>query len=152
MQKWFGDNDILMYSTHNEDKSVVPERFIRTLMGKICKNITANDSKSYLGYLNTLIDECINNYCSTGEKPLNADYCALNEEIRMNPKSPKVKVGDRVSITKYKNMFSKVYTENWSSEIFVIDSVLKTDPWTDIIKYLNREKILGSFYEKNNIE
>ena len=35
MQKWLDDNDILMYSTHNEGKSVVAERFVKTLKGKI---------------------------------------------------------------------------------------------------------------------
>ena len=60
----------------------------------------------------------------------------------------KFKVNDRVRITKYKNIFSKGYTENWSREIFIIDSVLKTNPWTYKLKDLNGEKIIGSFYEK----
>ena len=51
-------------------------------------------------------------------------------------------------ITKYKNIFGKGCTENWSRVIFVIDSVLKTNPWTYKIKDLNVEKIIGSFYEK----
>ena len=54
----------------------------------------------------------------------------------------------RVRITKYKNIFSKVYSEKWSREIFIIDSVLKTNPWTYKIIDLNREKIIGLFYEK----
>ena len=48
----------------------------------------------------------------------------------MNPKDTKFKVNDRVRITNYKNIFSKGYTENWSKEIFIIDSVLKNSPWT----------------------
>ena len=52
MQKWLDDNDILMYSTYNEGKSVIAERFIKTLKSKIYKKITTNDSKSYLGYFN----------------------------------------------------------------------------------------------------
>ena len=51
-------------------------------------------------------------------------------------------------ITKYKNIFSKGCTENWSRVISVIDSVLKTNPWTYKIKDLNVEKIIGSFCEK----
>ena len=58
----------------------------------------------------------------------------------MSHKTHKFKVGDRVRITKYKNIFSKGYTENWTKEIFVIDSELKTNPWTYKTKYLNREK------------
>ena len=48
---------------------------------------------------------------------------------------------------KYKNILDN--TENWSNKkIFVIDSVLKTKPWTYKVKDLNRETIIGSFYEK----
>ena len=53
MQKWLKNNDILMYSTYNEDNSVVAERLIKTLKTKIYKKMTANDIKSYL-YLNKL--------------------------------------------------------------------------------------------------
>ena len=111
--------------------------------------MTANDSKSYLGYLNKLIDECNDTYHrSIGRKAIDVDHSALTKEIQKNPKANKFKVGDRVRITKYKNIFSKVYSENWSKEIIVIDSVLKTNPWTCKIKNLKGEKIIGSFREK----
>ena len=61
---------------------------------------------------------------------------------------PKFQVDNRVRITKYKNIFTKGYTENWSRKIFITDSVLKTNPRTYKIKDLNREKIIRSFYEK----
>ena len=57
MQKLLDDNDILIYLTHNEAKSVVAERFMRTLKDKIYKQMTANDSKSYLSISNKFIDE-----------------------------------------------------------------------------------------------
>ena len=79
---------------------------------------------------------------------VDADYSALTGKIESSHKAPKFKVGDRVRITKYKNIFSKSYTENWSKEIFVIESVLKTNLWTYKTKDLNREKVIGSFYEK----
>ena len=69
----------------------------------------------------------------------------------MNPNALKFKANDRARITKYKNIFSKGYTENWSSEIFIIDSVLKTSPWTLKIKDLNREKVIRNFYEKEQL-
>ena len=57
------------------------------------------DNKSYLTYLNKLVDQCNNTYhCSFGKKPFDADYCALAEEIELNPKAPKFKVDDRVRI------------------------------------------------------
>ena len=46
-------------------------------------------------------------------------FSALTEEIEMNPKAPKFKVGNRVRIMKHKNIFSKGYTENWSKEIIL---------------------------------
>ena len=61
MQEWLV-NDILMYSTHNEGKSVIAERFIKTLKSKIYEKMTANDIKSYLPYLNKLVDQCNNTY------------------------------------------------------------------------------------------
>ena len=72
----------------------------------------------------------------------------MTEEIERNPNSPKFKVGDRAKITKYKNFFSKGYTNNWLKEIFVINSALKTNPWMHKIKDFNEEEIIGSFHEK----
>ena len=63
--------------------------------------MTANDSKSYRSYLNKL-----------DKKPINADYSALTEKIETNAKAPKSKVNVRVRISKYKNIFSKGFTEN----------------------------------------
>ena len=149
MQEWLDNNYISMYSTHNGGKSVIAERFIKTIKSKIYKTITANDSKSYLPYLNKLVDQYNNTYHrSINKKPINADYFVLTEKIETNHKAPRFKVNDRVRITKYKNIFSKDYTENWSREIFIIDSVLKTNHWTYKVKDLNEENIIGSFYEK----
>ena len=65
-----------------------------------------------------------------------------------NEKDPKFKIGDHVKISKYKNIFTKGYTPNWSEEIFIINRVKNTLPWTYEINDLNGEKILGCFYEK----
>ena len=81
------------------------------------------------------------------KKPTDGDYSALTEKIKRSSKALKLKVGDRVRITKYKNIFSKGYTENWSREIFVIDSVMKTHPWMYRIKDSDGKKI-RSFYER----
>ena len=149
MQEWLDNNDILMYSTYNEGKSGIAVRFITKLKSKIYKRMTANDSKSYLPYLNKLVDQYNNIYHHPiKKKPINADYSALTENIKSNPKAPKFKVNDRARITNYKNIFSKGYAEAWPREIFIIDSILKTNPWTYKIKDLNVEKIIGSFYEK----
>ena len=57
MQEWLENNDILMHSTDNKRKSVIAQRFIKTLKAKIFKKTTANDSKSYLPYLKKLVDQ-----------------------------------------------------------------------------------------------
>ena len=76
--------------------------------------------------MNKFLDIYSNTYNqSIDKKPLNADYSAFTEKIETNAKAPKFKINDRVRITKYRNMFSKGYTENWSREIFIVDSVLK---------------------------
>ena len=62
VQEWLDNNDTLMYSTHNEGKLVIVERFIKTLKSKIYKTIKANDIKFYLSYLNELVDQ-YNNTC-----------------------------------------------------------------------------------------
>ena len=72
----------------------------------------------------------------------------MTEKIETNSKSPQFKVNDRVRITKYMNIFSEVYTENWSREICIINSVLKTNPRTYKNKDFFREKTIGSFYEE----
>ena len=60
----------------------------------------------------------------------------------------KKKVGDRVRISKYKNIFAKGYTPNCLEDVFVIKKVKNTVPWTYVINELNGEEIIGIFYEK----
>ena len=75
--------------------------------------MTANDSKSYLSYLNKLVDQYNNTYYhSVNKKPIDTDCSAMTEKIEINSKTPKFKVNDRVRITKCKNIFSKGYTKN----------------------------------------
>ena len=73
-------------------------------------------------------------------------YAEYNEDS--NKKNPKFKVGDHVRISKYKNIFAKGYAPNWSEEVFVINKIKNTVPWTYVINDLNGEEITGRFYEK----
>ena len=73
-------------------------------------------------------------------------YIDTRKEI--NHKDPKFKVCDTARIPKYKNIFEKGYTPNWSEEVFVIKKVKNTVPWTYVINDLNGEEIIGTFYEK----
>ena len=63
-------------------------------------------------------------------------------------KSPKFKVGHRVRITKQENLFSKGYIDNWSRQMFIIDSVMRTNLQTYEIKGSNEEDKIQSFFFK----
>ena len=65
-----------------------------------------------------------------------------------NEKDSRFKVGDRVRISKFKNIFAKGYTPNWSTEIFFVNKVNDTVPYTYNLKDLNGEEIIGSFYDR----
>ena len=69
-----------------------------------------------------------------------------NEDF--NEKDPKFKVGNYVRIWKYKNIFAKGNTPNWSQEVFVVIKIKSTVPWTYVVSDLNGEEITRSFYEK----
>ena len=73
-------------------------------------------------------------------------YAEYNEDSCVT--RPKFKVGDHVRISKYKNIFGKGYTQNWSEQVFIISKIKNSVSWTYVISDLNDEKIAGSFYEK----
>ena len=150
LKKWLRDNDIVMYSTHNEGKSVVAERFIRTLKSKIYKYMTSISKNVHIDKLDDIVDEYNNAYHTTIKmKPIDVkDNTYINIDKKINDKDPKFTVGDHVRISKYKNIFAKGYTLYWSEEVFVIKKVKNTVPWTYVIKDLNGEEITGTFYEK----
>ena len=149
-KKWLQGNDIVMYSTNDEGKSVVAERFIRMLKSRIYKYMTSISKNVYIDKLDDIVNEYHNTYHPTIKmKPIDVkDNTYINIDKEINNKDPKFKVGDRVRISKYKNIFAKGYTPNCSEEIFVIKKVKNTVPWTYVIDDLNGEEITGTFYEK----
>ena len=139
-----------MYSTFNEEKSVIAERFIRTLKNKISMHMTAISKNVYYD----ASDDIVNKYNNTVHrtikmKPIdvtNDSFAEYNEES--NKKDPKFKIGDHVKISKYKNILAKGYTPNWSEEIFISSKSNIAVPWTYVISDVNSEDIAGSFYQK----
>ena len=111
-----------MYSTHNEGKYVVAERFIRTLKSNIYKYMTSISKNVYIDKLDDIVDEHNNAYHTTIKmKPIDVKHNTyINADKEINKKEPKFKVGDHVRISKYKNIFAKGYMPNWSEEAFVI--------------------------------
>ena len=108
VKKWLKDNDIEMYSIHNEGKSVVAERFIRTLKNKIYKYMTAISKNVYIDKLDDIVNEYNNTYHRTIKmKPVDVkDNTYINFEKEVNNKDPKFKIGDHFRISKYKNIFA----------------------------------------------
>ena len=149
-KKLLRDNDIVMYSTHNEGKSVVAERFISTIRGKIYKYMISISKNVYIDKLDDIVDEYNNTYHTTIKiKPVDVkDNTYINTNKEINNKDPKFEVGDYVRISKYKNIFAIGYMPNWSEEVFVIKKVKNTIPWIYAINDLNGEEIIGTFYEK----
>ena len=138
-----------MYSTNNEGKSVVAERFIRTLKSKIYKYMTSISKNVYIDKLNVIVNKYNNTYHTTIKMKLIdvKDNTYINTNKEVNYKHPKFKAGDYVRFSKYKNMFATGYIPNWSEEVFVADKVKNTVPWIYAINDLNSEEITGTFYE-----
>ena len=143
-------NSIEMYSTYNERKSVVAERFIRKLKNKIFKHMTTVSKNVYFNVLDDIVNKYNKAFHRTIKvRPIDVtsdSYAEYNEGS--NEKDPKFKVGDRVKISKQKNIFAKGYTQNWSGEVLIITKIKNTVPRTYAISDLNNKPITGSFYEE----
>ena len=147
--KWLKDNDIAMYSTNNKGKSVIAERFTRTLKNKIYKHMTSLSKNVYIDRSDDIVKKYNNIYHkSIKMKPLDVKdntYIEFKKEI--NDKNPKFKVGDHVRISKYKNILTKGHIPNWSEEIFIIKKIKNTVPWTYVIVMV--KKLLVRFMKMN---
>ena len=101
-----------------------------------------------------MLDDLVNKYNNTVHKTIKMkpvdvtdnSYAEYNEDFL--EKDSKLKVGDHVRISKYKNIFVRGYAPNWSEEVFVVSKTKNTVPWTNDMSLLNGEEITGSFYEK----
>ena len=137
-EKWLSDNDINMYSTYNEGKSVVAERFIRTSKNKLYKHMTTTGKNVYYDVL----DDVVNKYNNTKHSTIKIKLIDVKNNKRVyidehNEKDSKFKVGDRVRISRYKNIFAKGYFPNCSSEIFIVDKIIYV-PYTCHIRVISK--------------
>ena len=132
-------NNIEMYSTCNERKSVVAEGFIRTLKNKMFKHMTATLKIFFFNVL----DDIVNKYNNTVHRTIKTklvdvrttSYAEYNEDS--SKKDSKFKVSDYVRISKDKNIFAKGYNPSWSEELFVVSKIKNIVPWTYVISDLN---------------
>ena len=109
-KKCLKDNDTEMYSTRNEGKSVIAERFIRTLKNKIYKYMTAVSKTVYIDKLDDIMNKYNNTYHRTIKmKSVDVKDNAYIDSIKeVNDKDPIFKVGDHVIISK--NNLARGYT------------------------------------------
>ena len=114
-----------MYSTKNEGKSVIAERFIKTLKCKIYKYRTSVSKNGYIDKLDDIVYEYNNTYHRTIKMKLVdiKDNTYIDFEKEVNDKDSKFKIGEHVRISKYKNIFAKGYIPNWSEEVFAVKKV-----------------------------
>ena len=139
-----------MHSIYNEGKSVVAEKYIRTLQNKIYEDMTSISKNLYINKL----DDTVNKYKDAYHRTIkmkhgdvkSSTYIDFSKES--NKEGPKFKVDDHLRISKYKSIFTKDYVRNWSDEVFEIKKAKNTVPWTYVISDLNGEEIVGTFYEK----
>ena len=150
MKSFLQNNNIEIYLAHNEGKSVVAERFIRTLKNKIYKYMTSMSKSVYIDKLDDIVNKHNNTYHRVNKrKPVNVKSSTnIDFDKENNKESPKFKIGDNVRISKYKSIFAKGYILNWIEEVFVIKKVKNTVPWTYVISDFKGKEIVGTFYKK----
>jgi len=132
------------------------ERFNRTLKEKMWKYFSEIGNNKWIDIIDDLIYNYNNSYhTSIKMKPVEASKKKNEIQVRENlygnmvieTKKPKFKIGDKVRISRWKNIFSKGYLQNYTTELFTISNVLNTSPITYKIKDWNDEEIEGIFYE-----
>lgn len=146
-------HNIHLYSTFSTMKAAICERFNRTLKNKMWKQFSLRGSYKWIDILPALITEYNNTKHRTiGMRP--KDVNIRNEKRIMisaynnmgkTPK-PKFRIGDSVRLSKFKHMFEKGYTPNWTTEIFKIRKVQLTNPVTYLLEDLDGEPISGAMY------
>lgn len=143
------------YSTYSVMKASIVERFNRTLKGMMWKEFSYNGSYHWIDLYKELVDRYNKKFHRTIKMPpINVN--STNEKMLLDTvynhpkiyKIPKFHVGDFVRISKYKHIFEKGYTPNWTSEIFEIKSVRNTYPTTYILEDYQGNKIEGGFYNE----
>lgn len=150
--------DINMYSTYSNLKASICERFNRTLKEKMWMQFSLRGNYKWIDILPDLVSTYNNTVHRTiGIKP--KDVSSKNEKTLLhrvfkkylvNPirQVTKFKVGEKVRISKYKNIFEKGYTPNWTTEIFTINQVVNTNPVTYKLNDYEDQPIAGGFYEE----
>jgi len=145
-----------LYSTENAEKSLVVERWNRTMKEKMFKYFTSNNINKYIDVLDDFVERYNNTrHSSIKMTPVEASkkenevrvYRNLYPDLTRRPMKAKFKTGDKVRILKKKGLFEKGFTPNWTEEVFTVSKIQRTDPITYKITDYDGEEIQGTFYE-----
>ena len=153
---------VTLYSTYNEEKSCISERWIRTIMKWLYIYFDTHSNTVYIDILPQLVTRYnTTKHRSIGCTPMDArkpenyqtvyDHLYPTKKKRVgNNTSNKVtfNIGAKVRLSVIKNQFDKGYFRKWTEEQFEIDGIRKTNPITYTVKALNGEKIHGTFYKQ----
>lgn len=155
-------HDITLYSTENEEKCSVIERWNRTIKTKLWKYFTANHTHKYIDVLDALIEKYNNTVNraigmtpTEARKPSNHDavfrhlYLKKMAKAKLAEKKPKFQVGDKVRLGVKKDLFEKSYIINWSDRIYTIKRVFATSPVTYTVEDDKGVEHKGKFYEQD---
>ena len=153
-QAFLRSRKIIFFTSNNETKAAIVERFNRTLRAKMWRYFTATNQQRYVDVLPQLVHSYNNSvHGSTAIAP--AKVNVMNAEtiwrklykFPLHKKKPTYKVGDMVRISKAKKTFEKGYRPNWTKEVFKVKKVFKTALPEYSLVDLQEEDILGKFLE-----
>ena len=145
-------HNVTLYSTENEEKSIICERWNRKIKTKMWKQFTVQGNTVYLDTLPKILKQYNNTkHSSIKMTPVEASkkknestvYFNLYSDMEQLSSKPRFKIGDKVRISKYKR---KVFDKD-THLIGQVDKIQSTNPITYRLKDLNNEEIQGSFYE-----
>lgn len=154
MKNMLEEREIQLYSTYTTKKAAIVERFNRTLKNKIWKAFSYNKNRKWFDILEDLIISYNNTKHRTIKMKPN-DVNIHNEQYLLNTvynykwiikEKPKFKIGDYVRMSKYKHLFEKGYTPNWTTEIFRIFKIMYTNPITYRLTDYYNDEIKGTYY------
>jgi len=156
VKAYLDEKGITLFTSQNEVKAAIVERFQRTLKGYMWRYFTATNKDRYIDKLQSFV-HAYNHRLHRSIKRRPVDVTEKNQHeifetlygipARSKPKY-KFKVGDAVRISKYKMLFEKGYKENWTEEIFTVSKRLPRSPPVYRIKDSQQETLVGTFYEE----
>jgi hypothetical protein len=156
LQNYLKKKNVHFFTTHNETKASIVERFNRTLKTKMWKYFTEYNTKRYIDVL----DKLMYSYNHTWHRSIKMEPATVTnknqktvwqnlygkEPAQQKEIKASFKVGDTVRINKDKRHFEKGYEQNWSRELFTVSKVIPRQPTVYTLKDLMNEKIEGTFY------